>query len=76
MANEPFEQKMERAAEVFYDYVINYAPELLSPQHNSFYEAAVKSLPKKTKVQKQYLTEDSTIISLGNFSKTLVGLSE
>jgi len=44
LANEPFENKMERAAQVFYDYVVNFAPELLSPQHNSFYEAAMRSL--------------------------------
>lgn len=43
IVNEPFKDRMERAAEVFYDYVLNYAPELLSPQHNAFYEAAVKS---------------------------------
>jgi len=28
---EPFESKMERASQVFYDYVLNYAPELISP---------------------------------------------
>lgn len=31
LANESFESKMDRAASVFYDYVINYAPEVLSP---------------------------------------------
>jgi hypothetical protein len=31
LANEPFDQRMQRAADVFYDYVLNYAPELLSP---------------------------------------------
>ena len=41
LSNEPFDQRMQRAADVFYDYVINYAPELLSPQHNAYYEAAV-----------------------------------
>lgn len=29
--NEPFEQRMKRASSVFYDYVLNYSPELLSP---------------------------------------------
>jgi hypothetical protein len=28
---EPFESRMKRAANVFYDYVLNYAPELISP---------------------------------------------
>jgi hypothetical protein len=67
---------MNRAADVFYDYVLNYAPELLSPQHNKFYEAALKSLPKKQGADKNYLKEDQTIISLSTLSKTLVGLSE
>jgi len=31
LSNEPFDQRMQRASDVFYDYVINYAPELLSP---------------------------------------------
>lgn len=31
LGNEGFGSKMNRAAEVFYDYVLNYAPELLSP---------------------------------------------
>jgi len=31
LSNEPFDQRMSRAADVFYDYVVNYAPELLSP---------------------------------------------
>lgn len=31
LSKEPFDQRMSRAADVFYDYVINYAPELLSP---------------------------------------------
>lgn len=31
LSKEPFEEKMERAAQVFYDYVLNYAPEMLSP---------------------------------------------
>jgi hypothetical protein len=47
LASEPFDQRMQRASDIFYDYVVNYAPELISPQYNSFYEAASKSLPKK-----------------------------
>jgi len=45
--------RMSRAAEVFYDYVINYAPEMISPQHNSFYDAAVKLLPQNTVSRKE-----------------------
>ena len=42
MSKEPVDQRMQRAADVFYDYVVNYAPELLSPQHSTFFDAAVK----------------------------------
>ena len=32
---------MDAAVEVFYDYVLNYYPEALSPQYEQFYEASV-----------------------------------
>jgi hypothetical protein len=31
LISEPFSDRMSRAANVFYDYVLNYQPELLSP---------------------------------------------
>lgn len=31
LGRESFESKMDRASQVFYDYVINYAPEVISP---------------------------------------------
>lgn len=40
LVQEPFDSRMNRASDVFYDYVVNYAPELLSPQYASFFEAA------------------------------------
>ena len=43
LANEPFDARMSRAADVFYDYVLNYSPELLSPQHTNFYDAAINT---------------------------------
>jgi hypothetical protein len=43
LSNEAFDERMQRASDVFYDYVINYSPELLSPQHSKFYEAATKN---------------------------------
>ena len=47
LTTEPFDKRMQRASDIFYDYVLNYAPELISPQYNSFIEAASKSLPKR-----------------------------
>ena len=32
---------MDAAVEVFYDLVLNYHPDALSPQYESFYEAAM-----------------------------------
>jgi hypothetical protein len=46
LAAEPFEQRMQRASDVFYDYVVNYAPELMSPQYNDFYEAVTNKSHK------------------------------
>ena len=41
---------MDAAVEVFYDLVLNYHPDALSPQYESFYEAAVsKSGGMKTR---------------------------
>jgi len=77
IANEPFDQRMQRASDVFYDYVVNYAPELLSPQHNNFYEAAIKAQPGKGESSgTNYLEENQNVISLKTLSQTLIGLSE
>jgi hypothetical protein len=80
LSHEPFEQRMQRAADVFYDYVVNYAPEMLSPQHNTFYETAVNSTSVKTKMfgasDVNYLEENQNLINLKTLSQTLVGLSE
>ncbi len=78
ISQEPFDQRMQRAADVFYDYVVNYAPELLSPQHQSFYESAVQADPKiaPAKSQENYLEENQNIINLKSLSQSLVGLSE
>ena len=72
---------MQRAADVFYDYVVNYAPEILSPQHNSFYETAVNTDSTiKTKTfgasNVNYLEENQNVINLKTLSQALVGLSE
>lgn len=81
LSQEPFDQRMQRAADVFYDYVVNYAPELLSPQHNVFYETAVNVAGNiKTKTfgasNINYLEENQNVINLKTLSQTLVGLSE
>lgn len=75
LAAESFEQRMNRAADVFYDYVLNYAPELISPQYSSFYEAAVNA-NKKGSVEQNYLQENQNIINLKTLSQSLVGLSQ
>ena len=76
MTNEPFDQRMQRASDIFYDYVVNYAPELISPQYNSFFEAASKSLPKKGELDPTIIKENQNVISLSTLSQTLVGVSQ
>lgn len=67
---------MQRASDVFYDYVVNYAPELISPQYNSFFEAASKALPKKKEVNAVVERENQNVINLSSLSQTLIGMSE
>lgn len=38
--HDSIERRMERASSVFYELAINFNPELLSPQYNTFYDAA------------------------------------
>ena len=38
---------MERASQVFYDYVLNYSPEMVSPQYDQFYNASMEIKQKK-----------------------------
>lgn len=58
LSNESFDSRMQRASDVFYDYVQNYAPELLSPQHNSFFEAVTKKSLASSGKETDYLKED------------------
>lgn len=73
LSHEPFDQRMQRAADVFYDYVVNYAPELLSPQHSTFYETAVNTDSTiKTRTfgasNVNYLEENQNLINLKTLS--------
>lgn len=79
------ERRMQRASQVFYEMALSYSTELLSPQYNSFYEAAVES-PSST-LGKTYTTsqgqttqsnsnEDHNSMSIGPLSDILVGLAE
>lgn len=36
-AEQPYEVRMDRAARIFYEYVQNYAPELISPQYQDLF---------------------------------------
>lgn len=62
---------MDSAVEVFYDLVLNYHPEALSPQYDQFYNAAldVKS-NSKPKVDRH------TQMNLHTLSATLIGLEK
>jgi len=40
LATQPYDARMDRASEIFYEYVQNYATELISPQYDKFYQAA------------------------------------
>jgi len=44
----PYEERMERASKIFYEYVQSYAPELISPQYEDFFQASVESSNQRT----------------------------
>lgn len=73
MLQESTDDRMRRAANVFYDYVLNYQPELLSPQHEQFYKTAKEN---ETPKEKPNLEETQNNISLRTLSQTLTGLSK
>lgn len=59
--------------------MVNYAPELISPQYDNFYEAAITSLNEnsdKQKVPESLLSEDHNLLSLSTLSQALVGLQK
>jgi len=62
---------MDAAVEVFYDMVLNFYPNALSPQYDLFYDAAVNSSPKSA--EKKDLHTD---LNMQTLSSTLVGLEQ
>jgi len=68
---------MERAANIFYDYVKDYAPELMSPTYDKFQAAAQDSVNARTINKPQIsLEEKHDKISLSSLSRSLIGLSK
>ena len=47
-AAQPYEARMDRASRIFYEYVQNYAPELISPQYEDFIESAQAAVDART----------------------------
>lgn len=76
-AAQPYEVRMDRASRIFYDYVQNYAPELISPQYEDFIKSAESSIDARTQSKKKLnLEELHDKISLGSLSQSLIGLSQ
>lgn len=64
---------MARAANVFYDYVLNYQPELISPQYDKMHFAAQMAMETKPKAD---LNERQTSLTLRSLSQTLFGVAK
>jgi len=62
---------MDAACEVFYDMVLNFYPNTLSPQYDMFYNASVRSEQKSAKKKDLY-----TDLNMHTLSSTLVGLEQ
>jgi hypothetical protein len=76
-AAQPYEARMDRASQIFYEYVQNYAPELISPQYEEFYQQSQASISARTQnSDKLRLDEMHDKISLGSLSQSLIGLSQ
>ena len=76
-AAQPYDARMERASRIFYDYVQNYAPELVSPQYEDFFKSAQDSIAARSQNKKPLnLDEMHDKISLGSLSQSLIGLSQ
>lgn len=76
-ASQPYDARMDRAAKIFYEYCQSYAPELISPQYDQFYEAAKESVDSsKLKTEALKLDEQHDRISLSSLSQALIGLSQ
>mmetsp|Transcript_31265 Transcript_31265/g.47846 ORF Transcript_31265/g.47846 Transcript_31265/m.47846 type:complete len:364 (+) Transcript_31265:1222-2313(+) len=68
---------MDRASQVFYDYIQNYAPELISPSHVPFVDAAETAAQLRANEKQKFdLSEDHDKISMSSLSQTLVGLEK
>ena len=68
--------KMDAAVEVFYDLVLNYHPEVLSPQYENFYNAATAEEGKSGKRSAAVNQDRYAELSLHTLSSTLVGLEK
>jgi hypothetical protein len=78
ISNIPYEVRMERASQIFYEYCQNYAPNMLSPQYDQFYRAGQESVAASPMDQEQSVPLDEThdYISLASLSQTLIGLNQ
>lgn len=66
---------MDSAVEVFYDLVLNYHPEVLSPQYDSFYDAATDTKPSSKEVAASKGDRHASL-NMHTLSSTLVGLEK
>jgi len=70
----PFSERMEKATGFFYEYLQNYEPELISPQHQEFYEAALQQ--EKSPSKQIDFSESQNNIRLEHVADILAGLSK
>lgn len=67
--------RMERASEIFYEYVRDHHPEFLSPQHEKFIDAAVAgTVTPEANTDNYTMQETNNKLSLKSLSSILVGL--
>ena len=76
-SSQPYDVRMDRAAQIFYEYCQDYAPELVAYQYEDFNKAAKQSKDARTQANEIVnLDEAHDKISLSSLSQSLIGLSK
>ncbi len=73
---DPLDHQMDRAASVFYDYVMHYAPDLISPTHQQFLQATQASPLSQTVASGIENEESHNEMTLEDLSRVIVGVEK
>jgi hypothetical protein len=73
IAGMPFKDRMDNAAQIFYELSADYSPDQMSPQHDALYQAAISTYEEPLANK---MPESHADLNLGSLSSCLTGLSK